>query len=123
MSLKNILKSKKTSDRAGYDEDVEGYKRTRFLRFYSALGCIHLPKRTKYNPNNFTEFRPLTPLIDSPRDTWIPAPGPTHLLKTHIPRNIREDDDLEVIVLGEDISPNPAAGNQWDRIMIAFAWV
>jgi len=43
-----------------YDPDLEHYQIFCFLKFYSTLGCIHLPRPEKYEPDNFADiFSPI----------------------------------------------------------------
>ena len=38
-----------------YDEDVENFKGSCFLNCYSLLGCVKVPRPTKYDPYNFSD--------------------------------------------------------------------
>ena len=56
-SFKSFFRRKRNRDRVYvYDPDLDYYNKSWFLKFYSALGCINLPKREKYNPDYFTDI-------------------------------------------------------------------
>ena len=87
-----------------FDPDVEDYRRTPFIRFYSALGCIVLPTPEKYHPDP-----PFTDIFSIPTPSSTPSPVPfrpySRLEKCS---NFYDDfdsddfeDDFEIFILDE----------------------
>ena len=91
-TLKTVLRRMKNRDRVYvYDEEVECIHRSTFMRVYSAIGFVHLPKRQKYQPA--TSPTVFTSLYSSSTSGCV-SPGCSVL-----------EEDIDVITLGDDIPP------------------
>ena len=112
-SLKSVFRRKRRNPDRVYvfDPDVEefNYRKSWFLRFYSALGCISLPKPQKYYP----EF---TDVFQEPLRPKTPAP-PVCESCTEF-----DESDIELIELGDDILPVESEGEQEDPLHMIIAW-
>ena len=125
-SIKNIFRRKKNKDRVYvYDEDhvnEVSYKLPWFLRFYAAMGCIVVPRPTKYYPEFDDVFI----------DNSIPARTESTVLVGSNNNMSDQDffspdfeDDLELIDISQDIEPNKDEGEQfegWRGPLIGFRY-
>ena len=103
-TLKKVTKCfrKKRSDRVYvYDEEVEAYRRSRFARFYGALGFIHVPRRERYQPE--VRESPLPLLSPSTSVEW-------------------EVEGVEVLTLEGDLPPRTEEGEQLEPLPVIIAW-
>ena len=108
-TLKKVTKCfrKKRSDRVYvYDEEVEAYRRSRFARFYGALGFIHVPRREKYQP----EVRV--------RESPLPLPSRS----TSVEGEEWEVEGVEVLTLEGDLPPRTEEGEQLEPLPVIIAW-
>ena len=118
-TLKKVSKTlrRKKSDRVYvFDEEVEAYRKSRFIRFYSAIGFIHAPKREKYDPEKF----PSTAQSPRPRSPRPRSPRPRSPCNTIRPE--QEEEEVEVVTLGRDLPPRPEEGEPWDPLPVIIAW-
>ena len=118
--LSSFFRRKRNRDRVYvYDPDLEHYRTSWFLRFYSALGCINIPQPEKYQPGEFTNIFSSTE--DKETST---TPSFQNLQSTSGSGNLLEDEDedLEVITLGEDLPPVESEGDQDYPLAMLIAW-
>ena len=109
-TLKTMLRRRKNKDRVYvYDEEVECIHRSAFMKVFSAIGFVHLPKRQKYQP----ETLPKPSKLNTP-------PTTLHTGDMHLEDVLEED--IEVINLGDSLPPNPLEGQPWDPMAIVIAW-
>ena len=87
-----------------YDPDLDYYNKSWFLKFYSALGCINLPKREKYNPDYFTDIfsSSTTNNTTCSQHDNFQKQGTTD--RGFMETEIVEEKDLETITLDGDFS-------------------
>ena len=118
--LTSFFRRKRNRDRVYvYDPDLEHYRTSWFLRFYSALGCINIPQPEKYQPGEFSDIFSSSDNKDgstSPSfQTLQPAVGSGS--------DIDEiEEDLEIITLGEDLPPVESEGDQEYPLAMLIAW-
>ena len=118
--LSSFFRRKRNRDRVYvYDPDLEHYRASWFLRFYSAIGCINIPKPEKYHPGEFTDICSTMGQddisISSAFQTYQPAVGSGS--------DIDEiEEDLEIITLGEDLPPVESEGDQEYPLAMLIAW-
>ena len=108
-----------------YDPDLEHYRKSWFLKFYSALGCIHLPKPEKYNPDSFTDISGLDKpanLKEDPSTTNLPFQRVQSSCEAYTEDLDFVEDDLEVISLEEDLPPVESEGDQESPLAMLIAW-
>ena len=105
--ISHRLRPRRTKTRVYvYDPDLEDYRRTPFIRFYSALGCIVLPKPEKYHPDPpFTDIFSVSSSCSSASSSPVPSRPCSKLSNCS---NFYDDfesdnfeDDLEIFILDE----------------------
>ena len=118
--LRSFFRRKRNRDRVYvYHPDLEYCETSWFLKFYSALGCITIPKPEKYCPGDFTD------IFRSTDDKDISTiPSFQNLQSAFGSSNNLEDieEDLEVITLGEDLPPVESEGDQEYPLAMLIAW-
>jgi hypothetical protein len=126
--LSSLFRRKRNRDRVYvYDPDLEHYRTSWFLKFYSALGCIHLPRPEKYNPDEFTDIFGLDKPDVSKKDISTTDPSfqtvkpasETDLVDLN---NADLEDDLDVISLEDDLPPVESEGDQEYPLAMLIAW-
>ena len=105
-----------------YDPDLDYYNKSWFLKFYSALGCINLPKREKYNPDYFTDIfsSSTTNNTTCSQHDNFQKQGTTD--RGYMETEIVEETDLETITLDGDFSSDETEGEQECPLAMLIAW-
>lgn len=124
--LKSFFRSKQNRDRV-YIYDPDYYQPSWFLRFYRAMGCISIPQPEKYNPDTFTDiFDLFKPDVDEDEKEFS---NPSKLQSPSSETCEDQDcdfadleEDLEVIILGEDLPPVESEGSQEEPLPLLVAW-
>ena len=118
--LTSFFRRKRNRDRVYvYNPDLEHYRTSWFLKFYSALGCIRIPKPEKYNPGDFTDIFSSTSNQDTSNSLSFQTLQPT--LESGSDMDDIEE-DLDVITLGEDLPPVESEGDQEYPLAMLIAW-
>ena len=120
--LSSFFRRKRNRDRVYvYNPDLEQYRTGWFLKFYAALGCINIPTPEKYQPGEFMDIFSCTDNEDassiSSFQTLQPAFGSANNMD-----EVEEDQDLEIITLGEDLPPVESEGDQEYPLAMLIAW-
>ena len=121
----SFFRRKRNRDRVYvFDSDLEHYNTSWFLKIYSALGCIHLPRPEKYYPDNFTDICiPIEPEVTStPSTPYFQTPKPTPLNNLDELDFIDLEDELEVMSMEEDLPPVESDGDQESPLAMLVAW-
>ena len=118
-TVTSFFRRKRNRDRVYvYDPDLEHYQTSWFLNFYSALGCIRLPRPEKYNPDDFTDIFSSTE--PDAKDDSTPS---FQKLKTAPETNLDDlEEDIDVIELKEDLPPVESEGDQEYPLAMLIAW-
>ena len=116
--ITKVLRKNKPDRVYIYDEEVEALHHSKFLRFYSALGFIHIPKRQKYDPESHNQSsRPSTARPATPHPiTSSPAPSCSTLIEEDF------EEVVEVITLEADLPPKADEGDQVEPLPVVIAW-
>ena len=105
-----------------YDPDLEFYNTSLFLKFYSALGCINLPKREKYQPEEFTDIFSKPEIKSTSCNQLDNFPKDGTIYTSILETKEVEEMEIETIILDGDLSPDEAQGEQEYPLPMLIAW-